>query len=101
MKQVLKMYSWKMLVAFLIFQCMQVVVMAQESTSSTTTTSTKSVDVNVETENWYAAPWVWIVGGALFILLLVALLGGGSRRRSSAASDRVTVTKTVERDTDV
>lgn len=99
MKQVLKMNSWKMLVAFLVFQCMQVVVMAQEGSSTTTTTSTKSVDVNVETENWYAAPWVWIVGAALFILLLVALLSGGSRR--SASSDRVTVTKTVERDTDV
>ena len=65
---------------------------------------TKDVDINVNTKGdaaWYASPWVWIVGGALFVLLLVALLSGGSRRRSSAASDRVTVTKTVERDTDV
>ena len=37
----------------------------------------KDVDINIgvkkETQ-WYAQPWVWIVGGAVFILLLVALL---------------------------
>jgi len=39
----------------------------------------KQVDVNINTNsggNWYAQPWVWIVGGAVFILLLVALLRG-------------------------
>ena len=40
-------------------------------------------DVNVKIEktssNWYAQPWVWIVGGAVFLLLLVALLRGGKR----------------------
>lgn len=30
--------------------------------------------------NWYAQPWVWIVGGAIFILLLVALLRNNSSR---------------------
>lgn len=39
------------------------------------------IDVNVKKESdWYTQPWVWIVGGAVFILLLVALLRGGSRR---------------------
>ena len=41
------------------------------------------LDVNVNTNeggNWYASPWVWIVGAAVFILLLVALTRGGSRR---------------------
>lgn len=41
------------------------------------------VDVNVNKNsggNWYASPWVWIVGAAVFILLLVALTRGrGSR----------------------
>ena len=44
---------------------------------------TKKVDVNINTDgggNWYSAPWVWIVGGAVFILLLVALMRGGGRR---------------------
>jgi hypothetical protein len=65
----------------------------------------KSTDVNVDINkgsggsNWYASPWVWVVGAAVFILLLVALTSGG-RRSSSGASDKVTVTKTVRRDTD-
>jgi hypothetical protein len=42
----------------------------------------KSTDINVDINkggggsNWYASPWVWIVGAAVFILLLVALLRG-------------------------
>ena len=39
------------------------------------------VDINVNKgSDWYQQPWVWIVGGALFILLLVALLRGGSKK---------------------
>lgn len=38
------------------------------------------VDINVGKEEWYEKPWVWIVGGALFILLLVALLRGGNKK---------------------
>ena len=38
------------------------------------------IDVDVNTQDaWYAAPWVWVVGAAIFILLLVALLRGGRR----------------------
>jgi hypothetical protein len=46
----------------------------------------KGADVNVDinkgggNSNWYASPWVWIVGGAIFILLLVALLRGNSSK---------------------
>ena len=42
----------------------------------------KKVDVDINTNsggNWYAQPWVWIVGVAVFILLLVALTRSGSR----------------------
>jgi hypothetical protein len=41
------------------------------------------VDINVGKESqWYTQPWVWVVGGAVFILLLVALIrGGGSRAK--------------------
>jgi hypothetical protein len=41
------------------------------------------VDVNIKKDdsNWYTAPWVWIVGGAVFILLLVALLRRGGTER--------------------
>jgi hypothetical protein len=36
------------------------------------------VDINKNSGggNWYASPWVWVVGAAIFILLLVALLRG-------------------------
>lgn len=41
----------------------------------------KDINVNVNTKGdaWYTAPWVWIVGAAVFILLLVALTRGGRR----------------------
>jgi hypothetical protein len=70
-----------------------------ESTSSTTSTKTE-IKVTDGDANWYASPWVWVVGGAVFILLLVALTRGGGSRRESGTTDRVTVTKTVHRDTD-
>jgi hypothetical protein len=41
------------------------------------------VDINVKKESdWYQQPWVWIVGGAVFILLLAAILRGGSRKNA-------------------
>jgi hypothetical protein len=44
---------------------------------------TKNVNVDINTDgnsaNWYASPWVWVVGAAVFILLLVALTRGGRR----------------------
>lgn len=38
------------------------------------------VNVNKHNDNWYASPWVWIVGAAVFILLLVALTRGRGDR---------------------
>lgn len=44
---------------------------------------TKKVDVDISTggggDGFFASPWVWVVGGAVFILLLVALLRGGKK----------------------
>ena len=44
----------------------------------------KGTDVNVDINkdggsNWYASPWVWVIGAAVFILLLVALTRGGRK----------------------
>ena len=39
-----------------------------------------NVDINTKGDAWYASPWVWVVGAAVFILLLVALTRGGSKR---------------------
>ena len=56
--------------------CVSLLAWAQEKSAE--------VDVNINKGggggNWYAQPWVWVVGGALFILLLVALLRGGGRK---------------------
>jgi len=40
------------------------------------------VDINVNKgdSNWYQQPWVWIVGGAVFLLLLVAVLRGSGKK---------------------
>ena len=37
------------------------------------------ISVNKDTQQWYAQPWVWVVGGAVFILILVALIRGKSK----------------------
>jgi hypothetical protein len=37
------------------------------------------IDINAKDSSWYASPWVWVVGAAVFILLLVALTRGGSK----------------------
>ena len=71
------------------------VLLAQEKSTDITV----DVNKNEGASNWYASPWVWIVGAALFIILLVALTSGRSRG-SSGSSDKVTVTKTVRRDSD-
>ena len=62
------MFSRLMMVIFSVLS--SVIAMAQEKTN---------VDINLNKDsggNWYTQPWVWIVGGAVFILLLVALLRG-------------------------
>ncbi len=57
---------------FIAAMLMNVMAMAQEA----------GMDVNVNVNRgggWYANPWVWIVGAAIFILLLVAIVRGGGR----------------------
>lgn len=42
----------------------------------------KKIEVDIGTEkndNFFAQPWVWVVGAAVFILLLVAILRSGSK----------------------
>ena len=44
----------------------------------------KKVDIDINTksgnDNFFMQPWVWIVGGAVFLLLLVALLRNNSNK---------------------
>jgi len=69
-----------------------IILFAQEKTTQV------DVDLNKGDggTNWYASPWVWIVGAAVFILLLVALTSG-----SRSSSDKVVEKRTVIRDSDV
>ena len=63
----------KSISAFVLLFMVQVMAFAQD----------KKVDVNITTDkggNWYAQPWVWIVGGAVFLLLLVALMRNNSNK---------------------
>ncbi|TDE29755.1 MULTISPECIES: hypothetical protein [Flavobacterium] len=42
----------------------------------------EEVDVNLtvgeEGTDWFAQPWVWVVGGAVFIIIIIALVRGKS-----------------------
>ncbi|HJS54305.1 MAG TPA: hypothetical protein VJ765_07170 [Chitinophagaceae bacterium] len=70
-----------------LFSFWQVVLLAQDSASKVTTTTTTST----RTE-WYTSPWVWVIGGAVFILILIALLRGNS------STDREVTRTTVIKD---
>jgi hypothetical protein len=53
---------------------------------------TTKVDVNLDTNgNAAGFPWLWVVGGIVFVLLLVALLSGG--RGSDKVIERKTIVK--------
>ena len=52
--------------------------LAQDSSSSKNTNT--DIDVTINSNDWYTQPWVWVVGGAVFILLLVALLSCNKRK---------------------
>jgi hypothetical protein len=66
--------AFKSLVIILMLCLLQTISFAQD----------KKIDVDISTDkgggDWYAQPWVWIVGGAVFLLLLVALLRGNSNK---------------------
>lgn len=102
MKQLMKAERLQSFVMLLMLCLVQTVLWAQEGDgggSESSTTTKTSVKVT-EDATWYTAPWVWVVGAAVFILLLVALTRGG-RSTDTRSSDRVTVTKEVRKDTDV
>ena len=102
MKQLTKGANWKFWITLLIFNFVQIVLLAQDSGSTSTTETRSSTKISISEEgNWYASPWVWVIGAAVFILLLVALTRGGGRDRTDTGrTDKVTVTKQVRRDSD-
>jgi len=104
MKQLIS--SAKSFLFLVMLCCMQTVLWAQDNSGGgggdNGGTSKTEVNITADTgDAWYTSPWVWVIGAAVFILLLVALTSGSRSRRTDGTTDRVTVTKTVERDTDV
>ncbi len=97
MKQSTGMVYAKQTVLMVFLALCQVMVWAQDTTSSAISTTTTTTTTE---QNWYAQPWVWIVGGAVLLLLIVALVRGNNSNDTSK-TDRVTVTKSVRTDTDV
>ena len=71
----------------LLFSCLQLALLAQDSTSTKTTTRTSTSSTETV---WYTQPWIWVVGGAVFLIILVALLKGSS---TSNTESRTTVIK--------
>jgi hypothetical protein len=60
-------------IAFILFNLSAFVAFAQEKGID--------VDINVKKETaWYQQPWIWVVGGAIFILLLAAILRGNTSK---------------------
>ena len=55
---------------------LSIIALAQEKGAEVDVDVTKTTS----TTHWYASPWVWVVGAAIFILLLVALTRGSGRR---------------------
>ncbi len=61
---------------------MLAVVAALVSVAAMAQDGDKKVDISVNTnkDNFWGSPWVWVIGGAVFVLLLAAILrGGGSK----------------------
>ena len=80
MKQISLSWGYKFFLAIL-FTCMQVMLWAQDQTVTQKTTETT-------TTQWYASPWVWVAGGAVFIILIALMRGN-----SSTSETRTTVIK--------
>ena len=93
MKRSLKNYSIK---ASLFFTgiLLSAIAFAQDTTMATiTTTSTATITE----KTWYMQPWAWVVGGVVLLIIIVLATRGSS---TTTTADKVTVTRTIERDTD-
>jgi hypothetical protein len=90
MKRLLINMTYRFLFVF-VSSFLMVVAAAQDSTGSVKTTTTKTTTTT--TTDWYMQPWVWAVGGAVFLIILIALLRGNSSKDTSVSNTRTTVIK--------
>jgi hypothetical protein len=93
MKRILSKKALPFLLMFF-FSLIQFALFAQDNTgtnSNSGTSKTTTTETTTTTTDWYAQPWVWVVGGAVLLIVLVALLrGNGSNTREVS---RTTVIK--------
>lgn len=88
--------SLKCFIAVLLFNCFQLICLAQDSGTTSTTVKTTTT----EHREWYTIPWVWVVGGIIVIALLVALLSSGRRSSQTTITDTGAGTRTITTDSD-
>ncbi|MBA4139898.1 MAG: hypothetical protein H0X70_05250 [Segetibacter sp.] len=108
MKQLTSGLTYKTIGTLIMLFVIQAICWAQESGGSGSSGGGESSSGSVThsttttTSNWYAQPWVWVIGAIALILLLVALLRGNSGGAAASASrtDKVTVSKTSSTDSD-
>ena len=94
MKQLTRSFGIRSFLVLLMAAFFQTLALAQDSSVSTNQTTNQST-TTTDTHTWYTNPWVWVIGGAVFILLLVALIRSNST--TDTRTDRVTVVKTKDR----
>jgi len=69
---------------------------AGDGGTSVTVSKTSTSSSTTSMQDWYTQPWVWIVGGLVFILLLIALVRGGGGSRTDV--HRTTIRRDVSTD---
>lgn len=86
----------KSLVPIVILALMQLGAYAQDSSGNSASSSeVSSTTRTTTTENYWAQPWVWVVGVGVLIVIIVALLRSNSGNDSTRSS-KVVVTKTTD-----
>lgn len=88
MKKVSGGIAFRFMLVFLL--CIQAVANGQDSVVSS---HSEKVTTTTTTTNWYAQPWVWVVGAAVFIIILVALFRGNSNKNTEVTRSSTTVIK--------
>ena len=89
MKQSAILFSLNRFLGMVMLCLFQTVLLAQDSTGSS---SSKTTTTTTTTTTWYTQPWVWVLGGAIFILILFALMRGNS----SSTAEKTTVIRDRE-----